>query len=208
MVDIDKGFHTKRALNHIYPIYAISPQLDVGEVHHSVVCNRRVLFEKSMVLAEDLDRLPCLVGHMSSGWTEEDMIAIMGVGGVQKLQADFFLIDGNVNDNEVVGIDTIQQMVESFDMNILAHLHIDVIMHITASIGTVINDRCSWDFEGQRVLSDTISIVGNIRTNDPVEGAIQARAFSSLFLLEIDWKPITKKQLTEYLMEHVYTQRD
>ena len=69
---------------------------------------------------------------------------------------------------------------------------------------TIVLDQGTWDFEGEHILFDNITIVVFADVGSAAGGDGLASYAWGEAILEIDWKDINNKDLDDYLREHVF----
>lgn len=68
----------------------------------------------------------------------------------------------------------------------------------------IICDTESWPFMGGVLLNDTICATITVGGNQAPAGSACTVCITMNMMLEVDWVPITKAQLEEYILEHVF----
>lgn len=194
-----------RPNTHIYHMDIKAPTLDIGkEIIVAVVTLE--LYDKSLVLTSDIKKLPYLLGGSLKVFHDVSLrgdLAASGLGGVAThailMNGDWSaILNGELRYQEAI-LD-----VPSRQKEILLVAHSTVYQNATIFYFVVVTDQAPWDFEGEHILYDTISLVIFADVDTAVGGTPLGSYSWSEAILEIDWKDINKKELDDYIREHIF----
>lgn len=186
MVDLKVDYE----LNHIYRLATNNPELIVAVTEWDN-SEELELFQKSLALASDLKRLPVLRSLSGCVELDADMRAHMGNASVEIIDFILKLYNGDANEMDA-------------EHQIWAGAGV-IYFDTTAKTAQIHLPNIDWDYEGGLLLGDTITLGligecdGAVTTN-----IIPSAMLKAVIFLEIDWTPITSKQLDDYIKEHVY----
>jgi len=189
MVSINEKYN----LNHIYHINTTSSVISIGSAN-SANTEELELFQKSLALASDLKRLPILRGIFAS--TDFSVAAPneMNTSSIRNIKWSVELYNDDV---------------ESQDEGELLARWTLYCAQTNGVLEFVGFDMSSWDYEGGILLSDKVSIKGELFSSSNVATAdFPADRFNGDVFLEIDWVPVSKSQLDDFIREHIYAKQD
>ena len=180
---------TKYNLNHIYQTADGNSVMAGGTTYQSKT-NTQELFERSLALASDLKRLPILRGLSGTIRAYASLRDNMLAGGCITSTVIISVYNGDVEADNLIARWAAHayywDATKSFDLEI---------------------EPVTWDYEGGILLMDEYNVVmelANAPTNPNDFGA--SWAYDLFF--EIDWVPVTKEQLSEFIMEYLYARGD
>lgn len=167
------------------------------------------LFDKSLALTSDLKRLPFLLGGKVYFWLDAHALYGVGLSTLTGLGVTVVLMNGNYMQGDFLNWTALISDERAND-DILLVTHGSLHYHLgVAEYNVAVNIKQShWDFEGQIVLFDTLSILifldadTNVSSADYLTGKIKGEAE-----IEIDWRPFSKGELQEFIMEHIYAKQ-
>lgn len=197
----------QKELTHIYHDVIRNAEIVIGD-SSSVISRQTELFSKSLALTQDLKRLPFMLGGKVYFWLDAHALynvtlsSLVGLGITVVLLNGSYEPDDFVTYGELIGDERVKD-----DVLLVAHgsLH----YHTTPLAGIALETTPShWDFEGNVVLFDTITLFifldadTNVASADYLENKIKAE-----YEIEVDWRPFSKAELQEYIMEHIYAKQ-
>lgn len=196
-----------KQLTHIYHETVNSGQMPIGAAS-SVNSKQTELFEKSLALTQDLKRLPFLLGGKVYFWLDAHALYSVALSTLVGLGFTAVLMNGSYIDEDFGSVfDLFANPSAVDDILLVCHGNIDYIISPLVGLNTEIQTS-HWDFEGNVVLFDTITLFifldadTNVSVSDFASGKIKAQ-----FELEIDWRPFSKAELQEFIMEHIYAKQ-
>lgn len=195
----------KKELTHLYHRVVRGTTIGIGALH-SEASEAIELFEKSLALTSDLKRLPFLLGGKLSILFAEHLPTSLIASGLIGVQITGYLMNGTYIDDD---FQTPQ------DLILDERARDDILLMVAGHVGNVAGQAgvfdikdSHWDFEGETVLYDTISLLLFLRTDVNVASAVLTGADMSVIMeVEIDWKPISAKDFQEFIMEHIYAKQ-
>lgn len=197
----------KKEMTHIYHGTVNSALIEIGAAR-SVNTKQTQLFEKSLALTQDLKRLPFLLGGKIYFWLDAHALYNVALSGLVGLGFTAVLINGSYQDED---FDTVFELFanEQAVSDILMICHGNFHYHLSPLMGIDTElEPSHWDFEGNVVLYDTITLCifldadTNVSTTDYLSGKIKGQ-----YELEIDWRPFSSSELQEFIMEHIYAKQ-
>lgn len=195
----------KKELTHIYhrvkwaEAIAIGDASDQSHVHEE-------LFAKSLVLTSDLKRLPYLLGGKVNIWYDSHILVNMVASGLVGLGFTVVLLNGSYDSADFVHFGEVLDDPRASD-DVLLILHGS--FHAAAGLAPVPPNVpiSHWDFEGKKILYDTITLMCFLDADTNVATAIFGSNIRFMYELEIDWQPLNKIEMMEFLMEHIYAKQ-
>lgn len=186
-----KNLDEKYNLNHIYRLPISATAIAVSSSSSTNTAELE-LFQKSLALTSDLERLPILRGIAGCFRPNATLPVDMGGSGVANCTVTVFLY----NDDE-----------DSQDSDELLGTWEFILSHTTNVITGVAVDDITWDFEGGVLLNDKISVKLTFATSTAV--ATTALGFGAVDIyLEVDWVKLTDSEFNQYIKEHIYAKMD
>lgn len=165
------------------------------------------LFAKSLVLTSDLKRLPYLLGGKIFIWYDSHILVNIVGSALTGIGFTVVLLNGTFDAGNYGNFNEIMDDNEAVD-DILLVLHGS--FHAAAGTAPVPPNVpiSHWDFEGKKILYDTISLLMFLDADTNVGTAdFSASNIIPSFELEIDWEPINKAEMMEFLTEHIYAKQ-
>lgn len=166
------------------------------------------LFDKSLVLTQDIKRLPYLLGGKLFIWYDAHILINLVASGLVGLGFTIALLNGDYDIDNYVGFSDLMDDFKAID-DLLFVLHGSFHTIASTQAGNVINVPIShWDFEGEKILYDSFTLMGfldcdtNVATADFPLGNVRMN-----YELEIDWKPTNKAEMMEFITEHIYAKQ-
>ena len=198
----------QKELTHIYHESRGNAVISIGD-SSSVNARQDELFSKSLALTQDLKRLPFLLGGKVYFWLDAHALYNVGTATLTGLGITVVLLNGNYDAAE---FDTYADLVlnERAQADVLMVCHGSLHYHAGANeYGVAVNATPShWDFEGNVVLFDTISMFIFLDADTNVAAADYAiNKVKAEYEIEVDWRPFSKAELQEFIMEHIYAKQ-
>ena len=194
-----------KELTHLYHANQYMAGVDIGE-YFSVAYHAVELFEKSLVLTSDLKRLPFLLGGKLYFWFDSHIHVSMVASGLAGVGATIVLMNGSYEAGDFDNFRALMQDDRAED---------DILLVSHGFFGAVAGEspfvdiqNSHWDFEGQKILYDTITMIIFI----DCDANVSAQNFSltnieAIYEIEIDWRPFNKAEMQEFIMEHIYAKQ-
>jgi len=194
---------------HIYFDYLEAGEITVG-AEKDVVSEGIELYDKSLVLTSDIKRLPHLLGGSLKAFYDSSLIDDLIASGLTGIDITVVLMNGDYSGIFIGGTnDYVPDLLEvpSRRKDVLMVSH--KIFSLNAANNVIIfqEDNDFWDFEGEVILMDTITLVIFANAGSAVSSVALASYAWAESILEIDWKPISNKDLQDYVMEHVFARQ-
>lgn len=194
----------KKEQTHIYTLTRLSPQLDIGDYEISEY-SQLTLFAKTLPLTSDLKRLPVLLGINMKVLNSPDMSGEIVGGGVEYCTVTGVLLNGTYDSDDFINIrelladerasDDIIGIVQGYWGNDAAGLTNEI-------------QDFAWDYEGEKILYDTVSVLLFMETEVVVANSAISHSMATVVaIMEIDWKPVSVKEVQEFIMEHIYARQ-
>jgi len=184
---VDLG--TKFNLNHIYQTADANDTMAGGTTYQQKV-NTQELFERPLALASDLKRLPILRGLSGGIRAYASLRDNMLAAGCITSTVICSVYNGDVEADNLIGRWAAHAFywdaTKSFDLEI---------------------EPVTWDYEGGVLLMDEINIVFEL-ANAPTNPNNFGASWAYDLFLEIDWTPVSKAQLQDFIMEYLYARGD
>lgn len=197
---------TKKELTHIEHIFEKDAVgIGIGSDHWYWE-ERLSLFEKSLILTSDLKRLPYMLGGKVFIQTQAELMSNMLASAVGGLEVTILLMNGyyTANDYDRFNFGEESLVDDSRAVNdILLICHGRWHFDTTNNLAVAEVQESHWDFEGQKLLFDTVTMLSFARTNVAVANAILELP-SGICEFEVDWRPVNKPELIEFMLEHIY----
>jgi len=185
MVDLKAPYE----LNHVYHVAINSLELPVGDSEESEDVELE-LFEKSLALASDLKRLPILRSLSKIPFLNIQIKSDMQGSTVNAVQLRIKIYDSEKDDDD-------DNLIWSGSMN----------CWFDSGAATFESEipPDSWDFEGGRLLGHKIIIESTIQaSSNPATNPFPAGNLNFDLFFEIDWYPVKKPELDDFIREHLY----
>lgn len=198
---------TKKELTHIYHGIKDAGIVSIGSAQgwgHSYL----ELFEKALVLTADLKRLPYLLGGKIFITYDSHILIDLIASGLVGMGFTIVLLNGTYDAGEFQNFTALMDNERAKD-DILMVLHGSFHSIASTQAGNVINVPIShWDFEGKKILYDTLTLMSFLDADTNVATASWGgNNIRAAFELEIDWQPLNKAEMMEFLMEHIYAKQ-
>lgn len=196
----------QKELTHIYHEIIRNDKIAIGNLT-SVASKQIELFSKSLALTQDLKRLPFLLGGKVYFWVDAGALYNVGTATLTGLGITVVLLNGSYEDFLDYGVLTLNEKAMN-DLLLVAHGTLHYHVGVAEYNVAIQLPPSHWDFEGNIVLFDTITLMifldadTNVSVADYVENRIKAE-----MELEIDWRPFGKGELQEFIMEHIYAKQ-
>ena len=199
----------KRPQTHIYLEYCVMEAIGSGK--ESTVSVKHIeLYDKSLVLTSDIKQLPFLVGGGLNGFFDPSIMDDLVASGASGMQCDMVLLNGQYDDalfGDALNYGALYQSdilaIPGRRKDVLLVAHISI-MHKTAAATTVFfNDPSKWDFEGEAILYDTLTLLCFTNTDVSLGAGFSGYGHCEA-ILEIDWKPISTKEMDEFIRESIF----
>ena len=196
-----------KELTHIYHNQLASGLINIGDAE-SRADEITTLFDKSLVLTSDLKRLPYLLGGKLFVWYDSHILISMTASTVVGVGFTVVLLNGTYEIADYVNFADLMGNTRAVD-DILLVLHGSFHTIASTQAGNVVNVPIShWDFEGQKILYDSITLMVFLDADANVATATFSGSNIKVnYELEIDWRPLNKAELMEFLMEHIYAKQ-
>ena len=193
MVDFKES---TRPLTHFYQFAIDSPEVGIGSTQH-LETNYLELYEKSLALASDLERLPILVGARAHVEGAAPMKAYMVAAGLSGIACHIDVVNEETDEGD-----------EADNDDIVVRASASFWSPVAASTLSNMGSDFTWDFEGGILLAATISLIAITNTDIAVAGAaFAAGAFTIYVTLEVDWVKVTQKELDQFIREFLYARK-
>lgn len=195
----------KRELTHLYHQYIQNGQIAIGDFQ---ITNEEkiTLFEKSLVLTSDLKRLPYLLGGRLLIGLHANVATNIIASVINAITFDLVLLNGDYDAadfNEAEDVITDDKAKD--DILLMAHGYIHALAGDTPTVDI---QQSAWDFEGQKILYDTLTLLGFSYANANIgTAAFGPKNLKGFMEIEVDWKPLNKAEMMEFLMEHIYAKQ-
>lgn len=195
----------KKQLTHIYHEKIDGGIVNIGE-NKSFEEVTTELFAKQLVLTSDLKRLPYLLGGKLSLWVDAHIGTSLIASGLRGVGINAVLMNGFYDGASFQTYPAL--MLDDKAQSDILMTAFGVVDALASEVASFSLPSSHWDFEGDKILYDTITLIvfldcdTNVATS--VFGASNTKA---MYELEIDWKPIDKPELMEFLMEHIYARQ-
>ena len=194
----------KKEFTHIYHEYIQMNEIVIG-VAQSSAHNQVELFEKSLVLTSDIKRLPLLLGGKLTFTTTGHLLTNMAASVITGLVWTGFLMNGTYDANLYAEPYEVWEDDRAKD-DILLHLFGVAISGSDAAVLDIQDSH--WDFEGKKILYDTITLLMFAQSNVNVATSNLGRVNGYLTLeIEVDWAPVSPAELKEFVLEHIYAKQ-
>ena len=193
MVDLKTPYE----LNHIYSFWIANEERAVGTATPTVIENELVTFEKSLALSSDLKRLPIIRSAQIIPHFDARLAAALTGAAVNLMTFRIRIFnredvpdqdDDDEKDNGLIGEVSCYCSVASSKWVILEVEHFEWFLK-----GGLVNDAGKVSMWGQ------IRFDGTTATNPIPAGYIEA-----ICQLEIDWFPVSDKQMKDFAVEHIF----
>ena len=194
-----------KEMTHIYHANQYIAGVDIGAAN-SVAYNANELFEKSLVLTSDLKRLPFLLGGKLYFWFDSHIHTSLIASGLAGVGCTIVLMNGTYEQGDFATFrDLVQDERAQDDILLVSH----AFWHsIAANVGTQDIQASHWDFEGQKILYDTITMIIFVDCDANVASQnFSLTNIECVYELEIDWRPFNKAEMNEFIMEHIYAKQ-
>lgn len=203
MVKISKN------LTHIYHLSKCSGIVAIGTAKSNNTVQEE-LFKKSLALTSDLERLPFLLGGKVYFWLDSAIFGNILTSAISGVGVTVVLMNGSYNNDDFDLWEALYNNPKAKDdILLVCHGIISQVTGTAPEYAINVDARDShWDFEGQIVLFDTITLLifvdvdTNVSSADFLGCRIRGEAE-----IEIDWRPFSKGELQEFIMEHIYAKQ-
>lgn len=198
----------KRPKTHIYVEFIQAPVLKIGDELQTATIPIE-LYERSLVLTADIKRLPLLLGGSLKILLDASLESDLQAAGLDGFSIHVVLLNGDYSGIFIEDslfryvVDLLGVAGRRKDVLLVGHAHIQRDA-VTNNYYNLVIDNDSWDFEGEVVLYDTISLVIFAEATGAAAGSPMGSYAWAEAILEIDWKPISTKELDEFIRESVF----
>jgi len=198
---------TKRAQTHIYLEGVLGASILVTE-ETAVAVENIELYDKSLVLTADLKQLPFLVGGGLQMIPDVSILNDLQTAGLDGATFTLVLLNGDYS-VELLSIEDGRYSSNILDIprrrkDVLLVAHFLILRDITSGELAIVQDPSQWDFEGDAILYDTITLALFADGGAAATGAGFGGYGHGEALLEIDWKSISAKELDEFIRESIF----
>ncbi len=196
-----------KQLTHIYHEQLTSETIGIG-ANRSTAVRDIELFEKSLVLTSDLKRLPYLLGGKLFIFYDSHILISLIASGLLGMGFTVVLMNGTY---DVAAFDTYGDLMgdDRAKDDVLLVLHGSFHSIATTNAGNVVHVPIShWDLEGEKILYNALTLLVFLDADTNVASAtFGGTNIKANMELEIDWKPINKAEMMEFLTEHIYAKQ-
>ena len=194
----------KKNMTHIYHDNIKMAQIDIGS-SKSVNNKQITLFDKSLVLTSDLKRLPLLLGGKLMINSTGNFNLDMGASNLDGLELWGVLMNGSYDADDFTQPDDLIN-----DEKARADILLMILGLCTIDTNKVLFQLSDshWDFEGQKILYDAMTLLIFVEGNTNVSVAnFDENNIELIMEIEIDWEPVSKAELEEFVLEHIYAKQ-
>lgn len=197
---------TKKLLTHIYHEKTEAGTIAIGDDASNRV-NNIELFDKSLVLTGDIKRLPMLLGGKLSFLFNPHALNKMSTSVLSGLTMAGCLMNGHYSEDDFNDLAAIYNDERAKD-DILLTVHASMNIKVPYDNPCIEVQDSHWDFEGKAILYDTITLMMFLSANQNVGTAdLDGFLFNVAMEIEVDWDPISKPEMQEFIMEHIYAKQ-
>lgn len=198
----------QKELTHIYTLHRSIGSVNIGSSSR-IQATPLELFAKTLPLTSDLKRLPYLLGFNMHVWLSPDISGEVGAGAVENIAFSGILLNGTYTATFSRAQDVLDDPRASDDI-------IGMCSGIVLTTGLIGADQpksidiqnFAWDFEGRKILYDTVTLLTFAETEVNVgDSAIAEDMIDIIVHMEVDWRPVSLKEIQEFIMEHIYAKQ-
>ena len=199
-------------LNHIYNKVLPCPGLVIGLTFNSDTFELE-LFERSLALTSDLKKLPILVGIHCFPNIFSAIAQKKTSSGITGLATMLLIFNGDIDVDLEDSVftrdaDFIDQLNESGNLIWTGYWKGEQggspVSHILETV-----NKPAWDYEGAILLTHELNFLVITAADAAVSSVdLPATLMSWHCMFEVDWMPVSKPKMTEYIVENVYARGD